>query len=112
MRPGPSASKDNRPLAFFGDVHGNLPALEAVLKDLDRDGIHRIHVAGDLVFGGEQPLEVWRLLEARKAVCVRGASDTALATLSPEVLASRSEEDKARVAEFLETRAKLGRPDP
>ena len=44
-------------LAVISDVHGNLPALEAVLNDLQQYEIDGIIVAGDLVGGGPQAAE-------------------------------------------------------
>src|SRR5947208_14755785 len=37
--------------AAIYDVHGNLPALEAVLEDIHRARVDRIVVGGDLVLG-------------------------------------------------------------
>lgn len=108
MKRGPTAALEAAPLAFFGDVHGNAEALDALLKELDRAGVTRLFVAGDLVFGGADPLGVWRTLEARKAVMVRGASDTALVSLTPEALAAHADADQDRLHAFLETRTKLG----
>src|SRR4029078_8891533 len=38
-------------VAALYDIHGNLPALEAVLHDLRRQGVDRIVVGGDVVPG-------------------------------------------------------------
>jgi putative phosphoesterase len=38
-------------IAVLADVHGNLPALRAVLAELDRDPVDAIVVAGDVVAG-------------------------------------------------------------
>jgi predicted phosphodiesterase len=51
-------------IAAIYDIHGNLPALEAVLEDIHQAGVHRIVVGGD-VFPGPMPLETLELL--RKA---------------------------------------------
>jgi protein phosphatase len=42
-------------LALFSDVHGNRPALEAVLADMTGRGLSRIHCLGDLVGYGPDP---------------------------------------------------------
>jgi len=42
--------------AIFSDVHGNLPALEAVLLDIEGQGVEEILHCGDLV---GQSLEIW-----------------------------------------------------
>jgi predicted phosphodiesterase len=46
------------PFAVFSDVHGNLPALEAVLEDVGRRGIAQTICLGDLVGYGPSPNEV------------------------------------------------------
>jgi predicted phosphodiesterase len=51
-------------IAVLADVHGNLPALGAVLAELDRDPVDAIVVAGDVV-GGPLPRESLELLNAR-----------------------------------------------
>lgn len=51
-------------VAALCDVHGNAPALRAVLADLDRLGADAIVVGGDVV-GGPQPRECLELLDAR-----------------------------------------------
>ena len=61
-------------LAVLSDIHGNLPALEAVLQDLERWNVWGIIVAGDFT-GGPQPVETIRLLRARRTWMIRGNSD-------------------------------------
>ena len=48
-------------VAALYDIHGNLPALEAVLEDIARAGVDRIVVGGDLV-PGPMPRETFDLL--------------------------------------------------
>ena len=62
-------------IAVMSDVHGNLPALEAVLADMPPVDI--ISVAGDFI-GGPQPVETIRLLRSLDAQMIRGNSDTNL----------------------------------
>src|SRR5437016_626860 len=38
-------------IAALYDIHGNLPALEAVLKEIDQAGVDRIVVGGDIMPG-------------------------------------------------------------
>ncbi len=42
-------------ITIFGDIHGNLPALEAVWAEMDRRGLERRFCLGDLVGYGVQP---------------------------------------------------------
>ncbi|MEQ8454281.1 MAG: metallophosphoesterase family protein [Sandaracinaceae bacterium] len=98
----------NAPMAFLSDVHGNLPALEAVLAELERRMISSIFVAGDLLLGGDDPVGVYKRLSQVDARCVRGLSDTALVEISPEDLTPESESQHAKAAAFLETRRAIG----
>jgi putative phosphoesterase len=61
-------------VAAISDIHGNLPALEAVLAEVDREGVDEIVVAGDTAHG-PWPGEVVDLLVERGARCVRGNAD-------------------------------------
>ena len=94
--------------AILSDIHGDLKALDAVLKEIERFEVQGIYVAGDLFFGGNQPLEVWHTLQRAKAECIRGASDTALTRYSPDVLPISHAEDKSRIQTFAKTQGALG----
>ena len=58
-------------LAVLADIHGNLPALEAVLADVKRQGVDGMLVAGDSV-DRPQPLEAVHALQALGACAIRG----------------------------------------
>jgi putative phosphoesterase len=62
-------------IAALYDVHGNLPALEAVLGDVDREGVDEIVFGGDLTWGPHphETLELVRSVES--ASFVRGNAD-------------------------------------
>jgi putative phosphoesterase len=64
-------------LAVMADIHGNLPALEAVLNDLKQYEPDSIIVAGDLV-GGLHTVETIRLLRSLGSSMIRGNSDSGL----------------------------------
>jgi len=95
-------------IAVLADVHGNLKALNAVLDDLSRRDVREIYVAGDLLFGGDEPLATWKRLVEVKAKCVRGLSDAALAMLDPERMTPKNEEERLKLDQFLETRKAVG----
>lgn len=95
-------------MAFLSDVHGNLRALEAVLEELARRGVDDVYVAGDLLLGGEQPVEVFKRLSQIGAKCVRGVSDDALVQVRPEALRPSGEEQRALAERFRETRSAIG----
>lgn len=103
-----ASSTSGRPIAILSDIHGNALALSAVLADLERRGVVDIYVAGDIVFGGAQPLEVWRRLAAMRAKLGRGLSDTALASLDATTMRATSDTERGKLDRFLETRTELG----
>jgi putative phosphoesterase len=61
-------------VAALSDIHGNLPALEAVLAEVEREDVDTIVVAGDTV-SGPWPVEVFELLRDVGARIVRGNAD-------------------------------------
>lgn len=62
-------------LAILSDVHGNLPALEAVLADARSHGVDGYVVAGDLVLGGPFPVETLACLRSLNPWVVRGNNE-------------------------------------
>jgi predicted phosphodiesterase len=62
-------------IGIISDIHGNLYALEAVLSELDRDGVCRIICLGDVAVGGPQPREVLERLRGLDASLVMGNTD-------------------------------------
>lgn len=52
-------------LATFGDIHGNAAALEAVLDEIDSQGILTIFHTGDCVVGGDKNGETLQILGDR-----------------------------------------------
>jgi predicted phosphodiesterase len=67
--------------ALFSDVHGNLPALEAVLADIDaRDDVDAVYHLGDLGGYAPWPNEVVALLRERGITGIAGNYDSTVAT--------------------------------
>jgi putative phosphoesterase len=63
-------------VAALYDIHGNLPALEAVLAEVEREGVDAIVVGGDIVAGPPQPREAVELVRSLPdAHCIRGNAD-------------------------------------
>jgi putative phosphoesterase len=75
-------------LGVIADVHGNLPALEAVLSSLARLSVDAVVNLGDCASGPLWPAETVRLLRASTMNHVRGNHDRALGAASPEGLGS------------------------
>jgi diadenosine tetraphosphatase ApaH/serine/threonine PP2A family protein phosphatase len=61
--------------ALLSDVHGNLPAFEAVLADIDAVEVEEIWCLGDLVGYGAQPNECVELARERCDLCLAGNHD-------------------------------------
>ncbi len=64
--------------AIISDIHGNLEALEAVLKEIDRRGIKEVYCLGDVIGYGASPRECLDLVIERCAMCVCGNHDHAV----------------------------------
>jgi predicted phosphodiesterase len=71
-------------LAVIADIHGNLPALQAVLADIARRDADRIVNLGDCVSGPLWPRETMDFLEALELLTVRGNHDRWVAETPPE----------------------------
>ncbi|MDI1462745.1 metallophosphoesterase family protein [Catellatospora sp. KI3] len=72
-----------RRVAVLADVHGNVPALLAVLDDVHAAGADLIVFPGDLTWGPEPQTTLDLILElGSKAVCVRGNADRAVVELA------------------------------
>jgi len=92
----------------ISDIQGDARALGAVLALAERTGYARLLVAGDLCFPGPEPLQVWRRLTQAGATCVQGVSDRAIATLDPEALPVKTEQERERLATLSRTQRELG----
>ncbi len=66
-------------IAVISDVHGNLPAFEAVLADIRGRGIVRIMCLGDLAGKGPSSAEAVDLTRASCEIVIRGNWDQGLA---------------------------------
>ena len=62
-------------IAVLSDVHANLHALEAVLAEVDKDGVDELWCLGDVVGYGPKPNECVALVQARTAICLAGNHD-------------------------------------
>ena len=64
-----------RRIALFSDVHGNLPALDAVFEDIETAGVTERYCLGDLVGYGPWPAEVVARMRELAIPTVRGNYD-------------------------------------
>jgi len=69
-----------RRIALFSDIHGNLPALEAVLADIDAAGLTERICLGDLVGYGPDPAGVVARVRGLGIPVVQGNYDEGIGT--------------------------------
>lgn len=69
-------------VAILADIHGNLPALEAVLDDIDRHHVERVVVNGDLVNRAPEGVAVVRRLLELGAELTLGNHDDLMRALT------------------------------
>lgn len=62
-------------IALISDIHGNLYALEAVLAEIEREGVDQIICLGDVAAVGPQPKEVIARLQGLGCPVVMGNTD-------------------------------------
>jgi protein phosphatase len=62
-------------IAIISDVHGNLTALNAVLKDIDSKGITKIYCLGDCVTKCAHPDKVIDILRKKCEIIIKGNCD-------------------------------------
>lgn len=59
-------------IAIISDVHGNIPALDAVLADIDARGVDAVYCLGDMIGKGPDSREAVALCRARCEVIISG----------------------------------------
>lgn len=67
-------------IAFFSDIHANLPALDAFFKDVESENVDAIYCLGDLVGYNVWPNEVVNEIRKRHIPTIMGNHDEALLT--------------------------------
>jgi putative phosphoesterase len=71
-------------LALISDIHGNVPALERVLEELDREELDQIVCLGDVAVG-PQPVAALERLQALGCPTVMGNWDACLLGAEPQL---------------------------
>lgn len=76
-------------LALLSDVHANLPALEAVTADIDRQSPDAVYVLGDMINGCAWPAETLDFITSRRWSMLIGNHDDAVLQLGSPRMESR-----------------------
>jgi predicted phosphodiesterase len=110
-------------VAVISDIHGNLHALEAVLRSIDAERPDELWCLGDLVGYGPQPNRCCALVAERADVCLIGNHDLGvlgridLESFSPDAAAAATwtsevlEEEPRRYLESLSPEQALARAE-
>ena len=76
-------------IAVISDIHGNIEALEAVLKDIKKEGCEKIFALGDYAMAGPEPENVveWFMQnsEKEKITLIQGNTDSMIANYTEEL---------------------------
>jgi predicted phosphodiesterase len=86
-------------IAIFSDVHGNLPALEVVLNDINERGITHKFCLGDLVDFAPWGNEVIEIIKEKNIPCLLGNHDERIAFDLPVIPLSKHSEQET-IARF------------
>jgi len=62
-------------LAVLADIHANLPALDAVRRDLERERVDRVIVAGDAINWGPSSADVIDIITSEGWAVIRGNNE-------------------------------------
>lgn len=72
-------------IGIISDIHGNLPALEAVLQDMERRSLDRVINLGDIVFRGPFPEECLAVYRSMGAPALLGNTEVWLTEPEPRL---------------------------
>lgn len=86
-------------LAVVTDIHGNLLALEAVVKDIQRRGVDAVVNLGDSLSGPLLPLETAQFLMSQDWVHLAGNHERQLLTLGPGQRGASDEYARSQLTE-------------
>jgi putative phosphoesterase len=99
-------------IALFSDVHANLPALQAVLADIDQRNPNLIYCLGDLVGYAPYPNEVINEIRKRKIPTIAGNYDEGIGLTSDSCgCAYKTEDEKNNGAVSISYTNSIVRPE-
>ncbi len=84
-------------IAVVSDIHGNLPALDEVITDMEMQSIDQVWCGGDVAWGGPWPSECIARVRDAGWKTVKGNTDVWV-TGDPQTI--RSQDERKRIAEL------------
>lgn len=73
-------------VAVISDIHANLIALEAVLKDIEQENCEHIICLGDLVLAGPQPKETLVFVRQQNWTIIQGNTDKLIVDYGQDII--------------------------
>ncbi len=77
-------------IAVISDIHGNMQALESVLKDIEKEKCDRIFCLGDLAMAGPEPEKtvetIKDFVQNSDFVCIQGNTDQMIANCDNQMI--------------------------
>jgi len=95
-----------RKIALLSDIHGNSPALCAVLEDVRRQGCDRLLMLGDVCPGVDPQgclnlLRAWETTYQEQTTCLRGNAEAYILTPDLDRLPAEKDEERTEFASLL-----------
>ena len=77
-------------IAVISDIHGNMQALQAVLKNIKEENCDKIFCLGDLAMSGPQPArtidKIQELIKTTDFTCIQGNTDEMIANCDNQMI--------------------------
>ena len=83
-------------IAIISDIHGNLEALKATLKDIEKRKVEKIICLGDIIAKGVHPKECIELIRKKCEIVLQGNWDFYF-SIEHEDLNKKSEQEQKRI---------------
>jgi predicted phosphodiesterase len=89
-------------IAVISDIHGNSPALRAVLADIQQENCSRLFVLGDII-NGFDPKGCLELLRAwNEPICLKGNAEAYLLTPNPETIPAADQNRQTELIQLIQ----------
>ena len=83
-------------IAVISDIHGNLEALKATLKDIEKRKVNKIICLGDIIAKGVHPKECIQLIRTNCEIVLQGNCDVHFSTEHKNI-DEMNEQEKKRI---------------
>lgn len=81
-------------IAIISDIHGNLEALKATLRDIEKRNVDKIICLGDIIAKGVHPKECIELIKKHCEIVLRGNCDRYFSTEHKNIVELSEDEQK------------------